>query len=335
MIRLTVSLPLLWPESLNRLRESAEIPQLSRWFLAAAYATTGRAEVAGDLLDMRNIETEPEYHYYYYGSPIRDKAIILYTLTLLKNEEQALVVLKEICDNISNESWYSTQSLAWGLFSYMKWVNMLPGDADSPAKVRISYNGEKSDQTIRQKLLWKKDLKMKDDVNSLSVENSSERPLYATLIRKGIPLYSDAAREEKGLSMKIDYLNMDLKPIDHKNLVQGTDFMMVVSISNNTFSRMENIALTKMAPSGWEIQNTRLFEADWSIKESSFDYRDFRDDRVNTYFTLNQGETKTFILILNAAYKGSYFQPSVWCEAMYTENCYARIPGTQVTVTGE
>jgi uncharacterized protein YfaS (alpha-2-macroglobulin family) len=321
--------------AMNRLRESAEIPQLSRWFLAAAYATTGRAEVAGDLLDMRNIETEPEYHYYYYGSPIRDKAIILYTLTLLKNEEQALVVLKEICDNISNESWYSTQSLAWSLFSYMKWVNMLPGDADSPAKVRISYNGEKSDQTIRQKLLWKKDLKMKDDVNSLSVENSSERPLYAILIRKGIPLYSDAAREEKGLSMKIDYLNMDLKPIDHKNLVQGTDFMMVVRISNNTFSRVENIALTKMVPSGWEIQNTRLFETDWGIKESSFDYRDFRDDRVNTYFNLNQGETKTFILILNAAYKGSYFQPSVWCEAMYTENCYARTPGTQVTVTEE
>jgi uncharacterized protein YfaS (alpha-2-macroglobulin family) len=90
-----------------------------------------------------------------------------------------------------------------------------------------------------------------------------------------------------------------------------------------------------MVPSGWEIQNTRLFEADWGIKEGSFDYRDFRDDRVNTYFALNQGEIKTFVLILNAAYKGSYFQPSVWCEAMYTENCFARIPGTQVTVTGE
>ena len=77
---------------MNRLRESKEIPQLSRWLLAAAFATTGRPEVAGDLLDIRNTTTEPEYYGYYYGSEIRDKAIVLYTLTLLKNEEQALAI---------------------------------------------------------------------------------------------------------------------------------------------------------------------------------------------------------------------------------------------------
>ena len=87
--------------AMNRLRESAAIPQLSRWLLAAAFATTGRPEAAGDLLDVRNTETEPEYCYYYYGSPIRDKSIILYTLTLLKNQERALPLLKEICDKIS------------------------------------------------------------------------------------------------------------------------------------------------------------------------------------------------------------------------------------------
>jgi len=29
-----------------------------------------------------------------------------------------------------------------------------------------------------------------------------------------------------------------------------------------------------MVPSGWEIQNTRLFEASYGIKESVYDYRD-------------------------------------------------------------
>ncbi len=90
-----------------------------------------------------------------------------------------------------------------------------------------------------------------------------------------------------------------------------------------------------MVPSGWEIQNTRLFEANYGIKESAYDYRDFRDDRVNTYFSLNPGETKTFVLVLNAAYKGEFYQPSVWCEAMYTENCYSRVPGNKVNVTGQ
>jgi hypothetical protein len=109
--------------------------------------------------------------------------------------------------------------------------------------------------------------------------------------------------------------------------------MMVAKISNNTFTRVENIALTQMVPSGWEIQNTRLFEASYGIKESVYDYRDFRDDRVMTYFLLTPGDTKTFLLILTAAYKGEFNQPSIWAEAMYTENCYARVPGTTVKVT--
>jgi len=127
---------------------------------------------------------------------------------------------------------------------------------------------------------------------------------------------------------------MKLKPVDQKNLEQGSDFMMVVKVFNNTFSPVENIALTQMVPSGWEIRNSRLYEADFGIKESKFDYRDIRDDRICTYFSLGKGETKTFILMLNAAYKGSFYQPSVWCEAMYNRSIYSRHPGNKVIVTG-
>jgi hypothetical protein len=321
--------------AMNRLRESAGIPRLSRWLLAAAFVTTGRPEVADDLLDIRNTGTEQEYYNYYYGSELRDKAVVLYTLTLLKKDEQALPLLKEICDNFNNNNWYSTQSIAWGLFSYMKWTEMIPVDNNSPAKIKIILNGDKSDQTILSKQVWSKDIKMTNGNNSLIVENNSEKPLYVTLTRRGTPLISDITREDKGLSIKIDYVNMDLKPVDQKNLEQGSDLMMVVKVTNNTFTMVDNIALTQMVPSGWEIQNTRLFEADYGIKESTYDYRDFRDDRVNTYFALNQGETKTFILILNAAFKGEFYQPSVWCEAMYTANCYSRYPGNSVKVTGQ
>jgi hypothetical protein len=321
--------------AMNRLRESAGIPQLSGWLLAAAFATTGRPEVAADLLDVRNTTTEPDYYNYYYGSEMRDKAIVLYTLTLLKNEEQALPLLKVICDNFNNDIWYSTQSVSWGLFSYMKWTESLPGNQNSPAKILMTFNGNKTEQTILSKQIWSKDLSQKNEDNSLVVENSSEKPLYVTLSRKGIPMRSDIVREDKGLSMKIDYVDMALKPVDQKNLKQGSDFMMVVKVTNNTFAMVGNIALTEMVASGWEIQNTRLFEADYGIKESTYDYRDFRDDRVNTFFSLTQGQTKTFVLILNAAYKGEFYQPAVWCEAMYTPDCYSRYPGNQVKVMGQ
>ena len=321
--------------AMNRLRETEDIPQLSRWLLAAAFATSGRPEAADNLLDIRNSETEPEYQGYYYGSYIRDKAIILFTLAILKKEEQALPLLKVICDNLSNDTWYSTQSIAWGLFAYMKFAEMLPGNKNGPFTFKLNLNGERSEATVQSKQVWSKDLKTVSGTNTLVIENTSEMPLYLNLIRKGIPLISDITREDKGLRMNVDYVNMDLKPVDQKTLEQGSDFMMVVKVTNNTFSTIDNIALTQMIPSGWEIQNTRLFEANYGIKENAYDYRDFRDDRVNTYFNLARVETKTFVLILNASYKGEFFQPSVWCEAMYTENCYSRYPGNIVKVTGQ
>jgi hypothetical protein len=175
---------------------------------------------------------------------------------------------------------------------------------------------------------------MKSVNNTLIVENTSENPLYLSLIRKGIPLVSDMLRQEKGLSMQIEYLDMSLKALDQRNLVQGTDFILVAKVTNTVYRRIENIAFNQMVPSGWEIQNTRLIEANYGIKESTYDYRDIRDDRVNTYFSLNAGETKTFTLILNAAYKGEFYQPAIWCEAMYTPDCYSRFPGTTVKVIG-
>jgi|WetSurMetagenome_2_1015567.scaffolds.fasta_scaffold00034_18 alpha-2-macroglobulin len=320
--------------AMNRLREAPGIPATARWLLAASFATTGRTEIAGELLDVRETTTEPEYYYYNYGSRLRDRSIILYTLTLTRNIEQALPLLNEVCESLGKDTWYSTQSIAWGLFAYMKWIDNLPSDKDNPVNIKIDFNGEKSSQTIGGKMVWKKDLRMTDGNNTLTVENTSANPVYVSLIRKGVPLKSDAAKAENGISMKVEYLNLDSKPIDHKMLVQGTDFMMIVKVTNTSLTGLTNLALTQMVPSGWEIQNTRLFEANYGIKESSYDYRDFRDDRVNTFFSLATAETKTFVLILNAAYRGDFLQPSLWCEAMYTENCYSRIPGGMVKVTG-
>jgi uncharacterized protein YfaS (alpha-2-macroglobulin family) len=180
-----------------------------------------------------------------------------------------------------------------------------------------------------------KALKVKAGTNTLAIVNTSDKPFYINLVRKGIPLVSDQTGTDNGLEMKVAYLDMDLKPVDQTSLEQGTDFLMVVGVTNHAYSNVDNIALTQMVPSGWEIQNTRLFEANYGIKESNYDYRDIRDDRISTYFSLNRGETKAFVLVLNAVYKGEFYQPAVWCEAMYTENCNSRIPGGRVKVTAQ
>lgn len=201
-------------------------------------------------------------------------------------------------------------------------------------KTSLSFNGTKTEISAAEKKPFIRELPVRKGENKLVIENTSDKPVYANIVRKGIPLVSDTMPAENGLSMSVNYLDLELKQIDQRNLLQGTDFIMVVKVTNNTFLSVDNIALTQMVPSGWEIRNTRLFEANYGIKESTYDYRDFRDDRVYTYFRLNQGESKTFLLILNAAYSGEFYQPSLWCEAMYTDNYYSRIPGNKVKITG-
>ena len=321
--------------AMNRLRETKNLPRLSGWLLAAAYAKSGRAEVAKELIDVRQTTLEPESSDYYYGSNLRDQAIILYTLTLINNQEQAYLLLKDLCNNFNNNYWYSTQSLGWGLFAYVKCIQTQQGSQNTSPAVRININGEKSEQKLIRGQIWTKEFKPAEAGNNVVVENISDHPVYVTLSKKGIPLQSDMTRDEKGLVMNIEYLDLKMKPIDQKNLEQGTDFLLVARIRNASFTHVDNLALTEMAPSGWEIRNTRLFEAAPKIKESSFDYRDFRDDRVNTFFSLETGETKTFIVMLNAAYKGEFFQPAIWCEAMYKPNIYSRFPGNNVKVTGK
>ena len=70
-----------------------------------------------------------------------------------------------------------------------------------------------------------------------------------------------------------------------------------------------------------------------SVRESSYDSRDFRDDRVYTYFNLGWGETKKFVVLLTASYRGTYSVPAILCEAMYDDGVRARRPGREVNVT--
>ncbi len=317
--------------AMNRLRESKDIPQLSRWLLAAAYALSGRPEAASELIDIR-MQTEPEYRDLYYGSELRDKGVILYTLALLKKEEEALPLLNSLSESLNSNAMYSTQSLSWALIAFMKYSSMMPENDSAKMTFSLNLNGNTAEKSLTTGLIWSENLKIKDDRNILSVINNSDKPLYFNLVNRGVPLMSDMTREEKGIAMKVSYTDLNLKPVDQKTLAQGSDFMMIVSVTNTGFSEKKNLALVQMLPSGWEIRNTRLFAADYGIRESSSDYRDIRDDRVNTYFGLARGETKTFVLILNAAYQGEFYHPTVWCTAMYDTDSYSRLPGYRVRV---
>jgi uncharacterized protein YfaS (alpha-2-macroglobulin family) len=104
-----------------------------------------------------------------------------------------------------------------------------------------------------------------------------------------------------------------------------------VVLTNQKNEFVENIALTQIVPSGFEIVNTRYTDFG-NAAENNADYIDIRDDRANYYFSLKANETRRFRMVLNASYLGKYYLPGLQCEAMYDHSFIARTAGKWVEI---
>jgi uncharacterized protein YfaS (alpha-2-macroglobulin family) len=133
--------------------------------------------------------------------------------------------------------------------------------------------------------------------------------------------------------MTINFLSNTGTPLSPENIRQGTDFVAKVTVKNTgQRGSYDQMALSQIFPSGWEILNTRLYNSEGIFKSSPSEYMDIRDDRVYHYFDLHQNETLTYYVQLNAAYTGRFYWPGTYCEAMYDNSISSGISGKWVQV---
>jgi hypothetical protein len=179
-------------------------------------------------------------------------------------------------------------------------------------------------------------VKLKGDGKiSVDYTNQGETPAFVKVLARGIPVGVDSTSVSQDLLMNVKYLDSAGNEINPQSLKQGEDFRMTVTVKNpGTSKDYEEMALSTVFPSGWEILNKRLNDIPQN-QNSTFDYQDIRDDRVYTYFDLRMNEQKTFVFYLNAAYSGRFYQPPVSCEAMYNFSIRAQKPGRWVSVGGD
>ena len=136
---------------------------------------------------------------------------------------------------------------------------------------------------------------------------------------------------QSNLSANVVFKNRKGAVINVSKISQGTEFIAEVKVINKTNERVENVALSQILPSGFEIVNTRFTDYGDATNNIA-DYIDIRDDRTNFYFGLKANETKTFRILLNASYLGKYYLPGLQCEAMYDHTFLARTKGFWVEV---
>ncbi len=323
--------------AMNRLRERLQMAEQDyrnsssyhsgRWLLAAAYQQMGLSEVAAELTALARDEVKQDGASYTYGSSLRDQAIRLTVTQAQGRDQQAWSLARDIADQLASDGWYSTQTTAWSLMAMARYAGSQQGDNAYAYAVK---EGKGSWQEVaatspvtRQPLASAR--------QGLTVRNDSERKLFVTLSQTGTPAPGNEQAISEGLSLSVEFL-ADGKPVDPANLKQGQDFVARVSVHNLTRRTLEDVALTQILPSGWQLTSSRL---DGSAQNSErVTWQDLRDDRVMHYFDLKPGikHRLTLDVALNASFAGRYYLPAWTVEAMYDGRYQARSKGQWVEV---
>ncbi|UXP33511.1 MG2 domain-containing protein [Reichenbachiella agarivorans] len=317
--------------AMNRLKETEQLSSTAKWRLALAYAIAGYPDVANQLVtDLSTTVEDYNEQSYTYGSASRDEAMILETLSYLDRKEDAFPVLERIAKRMGDKNyWMSTQSTAFcliGVKAYTKDIGV------NSVKFEVKEGSSNVDINTGR-YLTTVSLQSKDKAVPLSVSNKGNSPIYVRLIRNGIPLEGAEKAAARNIAFTVRYVDDKGKELTTDQIKQNTNFSAIMTVQNTGVNGdYEELALTHIFPSGWEILNDRL---NGDSPTSSYDvpeYADIRDDRVMIYFDLKAHQKKSFEVKLNSAYRGNYYMPAVIVEAMYDHNIYANTAGKWIKV---
>lgn len=318
--------------AMNRLKDK-KLDNVSKWRLAAAYALCGKKDVAKNLTNSLSDEVRTySYSDVTFGSTLRDRALILDAMSLIgANSTSTFGLLKKMSEQLNSGKQYSTQELAQILVAFSHYAKQLKIDKKINA---ACVNDGKSVSFVSERGVVRKAIEVKGTGNqSMKIKNNASNPLFASVFTSGIPIENAGGAFENGMNMRVNYYDLDGDLISVDKLAQGTDFLVKVTVRNtSSYDNYQEVALTQVFPSGWEIQNDRLNEG--SDDSENYNYRDIRDDRVMTYFSLRPGQSKTFTVKLHASFIGRYFAPAFVCSSMYDSEICSRNLGYW-TVVGE
>lgn len=311
--------------AMNRLKEMSDLSVQARWRLAAAYAVAGKKDVANQLISKASDKIDPyEVSNNTYGDSYRDMAMIMETQLLLGNVSKALSLSKEVSKALSSP-YISTQSASYALIAMSEL-------AEKMGKGNMSYewtlNGVKQPNGNMSKVFQEISIKPQEHIN-ISFDNLGEGEIYVRLVGRTKPFVDNSPAKNEGLNLYVKYIDLEGKELDVFTLRQGTEFYANVIVQNVSGQYLTDLALTQIFASGWEIFNSRLFGDN---VDQSANYQDIRDDRVLTYFNLNNGYSKAFKVRLQAAYCGRFYLPAVVCETMYKPEDQAKTTGRWVEV---
>jgi len=329
---------------MNLLMESElkNMNSAERWMLASAYHLAGAENIRDQILTNTDIATkEYEPFSYNFGSKYRDDAIILYAAVLMNKLETAELLAKTVAANLSSREYLSTQSSGYMLLALGKYFDVA-GISAAQGQIISGTVKLANGETINFNQSGRINLPIKGNFNQdiqVTISNSTKVDVvYASLSWNGVPLKDESKAFENNLSLKVGWFDENGDNLNPQSLKQGTTFYGKFSVKNNSpVSRVSELALMQVLPSGWQIENVRInntllpdWTRGWNLNKEN--YLDIRDDRIMWFFDLKDNETLDFIVKLNCINAGEFWLPGTLLEAMYSKDFKATTEGMKVYV---
>jgi uncharacterized protein YfaS (alpha-2-macroglobulin family) len=324
--------------AMNLMKENnlGKLDWLSKHLLAGAYHIAGKESIAKQVLEY-NGDALSDYRENSgtYGSALRDQALAALVLAKMNKFGDALKIYQSLAKEWNSKGWWSTQESAFALLAFSALKDKF-GASDAEVEWKAG--------TKTEKILVKANKPVKIDLSSFGSQevfvSTLNGTIFAELQTRGLPLEDNIKTENKGLAIDRALFNQTGERITASQIKQGEAFWLVFGVKSLAASKVENLALSSILPSGFEISNERLNEYDrpgWLNNMrpslSTADYTDIRDDRVNWFFSLYPNETKAFAVQIHPSYAGEFRWPGLVLEAMYSPDYFARIAGGRINVS--
>ncbi len=305
----------------------------SKYLLAGAYALAGDNKKAAQIMPVEfkgEVSKKATGGSFY--SPVRDEAIALNVLLEIDPDHPQIgTMAKHVSKALKNNAYLNTQERS---FSFLAMGKIAKRAQASDITANISLDGNQIEEFKGHNIKLKtSDLR---NGKELSINTNGTGQLYYFWEAEGIS--ADGSYEEKDSYLKVRKTFYDRfgNKVTNNQFKQNDLIVIHLELSNLSNTYVDNIVVSDILPAGFEIENpnvTEVPDVDWIENNSSFDFRDIRDDRINYFSTLTSNETRHFYYVVRAVSKGVFQMGPVGADAMYDGEYHSYSGGGLVAIS--
>lgn len=317
--------PLL--NEMNRIKEDHKLSRQATIILAAAYAVAGRKDQASQLLQMNSTESNIN-SYDAYSNALRNHSMLTLMFNLIGDSERYAESLIALNEYLENQDYLSTNTAA---FVFRALAKSQQNKKDKSVQIELDWNNSNNTLTSSTGAVF-----VQSDFTaskSFSITNTSTESVYVQATTVGKELLGSEGASSKNLSIKTSFLDVEGKAVDVSSVAQGTTIKVRTTIRKpaDALGNFDELALRQVLPNGWEIINNRALGFGGRMPQG-VEFQDFKDNQVNSFFSLENKNEVTIEIVAKATYLGSFYFPKMICEHMYSNNIFAESKGFKITV---